>query len=152
MTTQYWQLMCTFWLFMRAAAGGEVVSSKEIAAQIRSVAPYLKPQGGGVTCSGGEPLLQPDFVSAIFQEAHAMGLTTCLDTTGQGSKHHHWWVHIWDLNSQCGSGQQLHAGAWNAWQLGMATGISLLRVRCCIACCINGRLGMLASINVFVCV
>ncbi|KAF8073189.1 rpa1 [Scenedesmus sp. PABB004] len=69
---------------------GEEVSSKDIAAQIRSVAPYLRPGGGGVTCSGGEPLLQPDFTAAIFQEAHALGLTTCLDTTGQGSKHHNW--------------------------------------------------------------
>eukprot|EP00878_Enallax_costatus_P008745 GHUV01009141.1.p1 GENE.GHUV01009141.1~~GHUV01009141.1.p1 ORF type:complete len:297 (+),score=66.30 GHUV01009141.1:972-1862(+) len=65
-------------------AGGEVVSSKEIAAQLRKVAPYLKPGGGGVTCSGGEPLLQPEFTAAIFQEAHA------LDTTGQGTKHHNW--------------------------------------------------------------
>lgn len=58
--------------------------------QLRSVAPYLRPGGGGVTCSGGEPLLQPQFTSAVFQEAHALGLTTCLDTTGQGTKRQHW--------------------------------------------------------------
>jgi len=73
-----------------SAHAGDRVSSKDIAEQIRKVRPYLRPGGGGVTCSGGEPLLQPDFVSAIFQEAHSMGLTTCLDTTGQGSKHHNW--------------------------------------------------------------
>jgi hypothetical protein len=90
------------------AAGGEQVSSKDIAAQLRSVAPYLKPQGGGVTCSGGEPLLQPDFVSAIFREAHAMGLTTCLDTTGQGSKHHHWCVYGCMLQQLPAFGPQQH--------------------------------------------
>lgn len=43
-----------------------------------------------MTCSGGEAMLQPDFVTAIFKEAHYLGLTSCLDTTGQGTKHHHW--------------------------------------------------------------
>ncbi|KAF6266380.1 hypothetical protein COO60DRAFT_1474597 [Scenedesmus sp. NREL 46B-D3] len=70
--------------------GGDVVSSKNIAAKLQRMQPYLQPNGGGVTCSGGEPLLQPDFVAGVFQEAHALGLTTCLDTTGQGSKHMSW--------------------------------------------------------------
>ncbi|KAI8470800.1 MAG: hypothetical protein J3K34DRAFT_419466 [Monoraphidium minutum] len=57
---------------------------------IRRVLPYLKSSHGGLTCSGGEPLLQPQFVSSLFQEARAMGLTTTLDTTGQGTKHKNW--------------------------------------------------------------
>lgn len=68
---------------------GQKTSSKMIAEEIRKVLPYLKHEGG-VTCSGGEPLLQPDFVAALFKEAHAMNLTTCIDTTGQGTKHHNW--------------------------------------------------------------
>jgi pyruvate formate lyase activating enzyme len=43
---------------------------------------YLKRTGGGVTCTGGEPLAQPDFVTAFFQGCKAMGLHTALDTNG----------------------------------------------------------------------
>lgn len=61
---------------------GPRVSSKAAASKLAHCAPYLRPNHGGVTLSGGEPLLQPDFVSSVFREAHALGLTTCVDTSG----------------------------------------------------------------------
>jgi pyruvate formate lyase activating enzyme len=37
---------------------------------------------GGVTVSGGEPLLQADFVKELFELCHQSGINTCLDTSG----------------------------------------------------------------------
>ena len=37
---------------------------------------------GGITVSGGEPLLQPDFVKELFSLAKKEGINTCLDTSG----------------------------------------------------------------------
>ena len=71
---------------------GNLTSSKDLAKKLERVKPYLS-QGqhqGGITLSGGEPLLQPEFTAALLMEAHARGLTTCIDTTGQGTKHAHW--------------------------------------------------------------
>ncbi len=36
---------------------------------------------GGVTVSGGEPMLQAAFVAELFEKAHAKKITTCLDTS-----------------------------------------------------------------------
>ena len=39
-------------------------------------------EDGGVTVSGGEPLLQAAFVTKLFELCHEAGLNTCLDTSG----------------------------------------------------------------------
>ncbi len=38
---------------------------------------------GGITVSGGEALLQIDFVTELFKKAHERGINTCLDTAAQ---------------------------------------------------------------------
>lgn len=37
---------------------------------------------GGITFSGGEPLIQADFVCEVFRLCHETGINTCLDTSG----------------------------------------------------------------------
>ena len=38
---------------------------------------------GGITVSGGEALLQIDFLLELFEKAHQRGINTCLDTSAQ---------------------------------------------------------------------
>ncbi|MBO6307285.1 MAG: pyruvate formate lyase-activating protein [Oribacterium sp.] len=40
-------------------------------------------EDGGITVSGGDPLVQIDFVIDLFEKAKAMGISTCLDTSAQ---------------------------------------------------------------------
>lgn len=37
---------------------------------------------GGITVTGGEPLMQIDFLTELFEKAHAKGIHTCLDSSG----------------------------------------------------------------------
>lgn len=39
-------------------------------------------EAGGITVSGGEPLLQMEFLTEFFKKAKAAGVHTCLDTAG----------------------------------------------------------------------
>ena len=43
---------------------------------------YYSASGGGITLSGGEPLMQPQFVQALLQAAKNQGLHCCVDTSG----------------------------------------------------------------------
>ena len=47
----------------------------------------LQKMKGGVTISGGEPLVQPDFVATIFEGCRKMGIHTALDTSGYLNEH-----------------------------------------------------------------
>ena len=63
---------------------GEGGREAEAAALADRVARYREYFGaeGGITVSGGEPLLQAAFVAELFRECHARGINTCLDTSG----------------------------------------------------------------------
>lgn len=64
-----------------AYTGGTEVETGELVKQILRYRPYFK-DGGGVTVSGGEPLLQAAFVRELFQQLQAEGIHTALDTAG----------------------------------------------------------------------
>lgn len=42
---------------------------------------YYEESGGGVTVSGGEPLMQADFVVGLFKQCREEGISTCLEST-----------------------------------------------------------------------
>lgn len=64
--------------------GGEEVDSSEISKKLIGLKPYFDKSGGGVTFSGGEPLLQKDFLIALLKDMKNAGIHTCLDTSGVG--------------------------------------------------------------------
>ena len=61
--------------------GGENYSAEEIVRKAERYKEYFGTEGG-ITLSGGEPILQPEFAKEIFRLAHRAGINTCLDTSG----------------------------------------------------------------------
>lgn len=60
--------------------GGEAMTVSQVLDEYESYRPFLK--DGGMTLSGGEPLLQIDFVIELFREAKKRDIHTALDTSG----------------------------------------------------------------------
>lgn len=61
-------------------AGGTKKTADEILEDYDRYVPFLK--GGGLTVTGGEPLVQIDFLLELFEKAKKKGIHTCLDTSG----------------------------------------------------------------------
>jgi pyruvate formate lyase activating enzyme len=54
----------------------------ELVRQVERDRPFYEESGGGVTFSGGEPLLQSEFLTACLQELKRQGYHTAVDTCG----------------------------------------------------------------------
>jgi len=52
----------------------------EVVEEVLKDLEYYKNSGGGLTISGGEPMLQKEFIKAVFDQAKAYGIHTALDT------------------------------------------------------------------------
>ncbi|RDY24175.1 pyruvate formate lyase-activating protein [Romboutsia maritimum] len=61
---------------------GKEYTTDEIIADASKYASYMKFSGGGITVSGGEATLQPEFLTELFKKAKANQIHTCLDTSG----------------------------------------------------------------------
>ncbi len=61
---------------------GKLTRASTLITEMAHYRDFLLRTGGGVTLSGGEPLAQPAFATALLQEAKGLGLSTALDTSG----------------------------------------------------------------------
>ena len=62
--------------------GGSLISAEELLTKIERYTTYMLPSGGGVTISGGEPMLQPKFLITLFKELKKRNIPTAIDTSG----------------------------------------------------------------------
>lgn len=65
-------------------SAGKEISSEDLLRQILRYKTYFKASGGGVTFSGGEPLLQKDFLKEMLMLCRENGIHTAIDTAGCG--------------------------------------------------------------------
>lgn len=65
--------------------GGQEYNPYELVEKIKKYRPYFEPSGGGVTFSGGEPLLQGDFLVETLKLCREAGIHTTIDTAGVGN-------------------------------------------------------------------
>jgi pyruvate formate lyase activating enzyme len=65
--------------------GGKEYSSSDIIKSIKPDIDFFLNSGGGVTVTGGEPLMQAEFTWEILSECKKLGIHTMIETCGMGS-------------------------------------------------------------------
>ena len=65
---------------------GKEVSVEAIMTEVRKDVSYYQKSGGGLTITGGEPMLQPEFTLELLKAAKAENIHTCIETCGWASQ------------------------------------------------------------------
>ena len=65
--------------------GGTEYFARELIASVKPDLPFFRNSNGGVTVTGGEPLAQPDFTFELLSGFRDLGISTLLETSGQGA-------------------------------------------------------------------
>lgn len=67
-----------------STCGGKEVTPEEVVNKIKRFKSYFDKSGGGVTFSGGDPLIQPEFLLECLKLCKEAGIHTTIDTAGYG--------------------------------------------------------------------
>ena len=98
---------------------GRDVTVEDVMVQVRKDAPFYKTSGGGVTVSGGEPLIQREFATALLRQCQAEGFHAALDTSGHvpwdtlAAAAEHADLVLYDLKHVDNSAHEKYTGAYN---------------------------------------
>lgn len=65
-----------------AAGAKKLMSAEEIFAEVKKYSAFFAASGGGVTVSGGEPLMQPDFLIEFLELLKRNSVHSAIDTCG----------------------------------------------------------------------
>ena len=65
---------------------GRRVAVAEVLDEVARDGVFYEHSGGGMTLSGGEPLMQPDFALALLEGARALGFHSAVETSGFASE------------------------------------------------------------------
>ncbi|MFC1734834.1 glycyl-radical enzyme activating protein [Candidatus Hydrogenedentota bacterium] len=61
---------------------GRFVNASEVIDEVKRDLPYYQTSGGGMTLSGGEPMMQAEFTKSLLEMARAANIHTCVETSG----------------------------------------------------------------------
>ena len=64
---------------------GQEVTDQEVLKEVEKDRIFFEESDGGLTCSGGEPLMQPDFLISLLKNSKKKGIHTAVDTSGYAS-------------------------------------------------------------------
>jgi pyruvate formate lyase activating enzyme len=73
-------------LYEALKLAGKEQTVEEVLALVLRDRPFYEQSGGGLTITGGEPMLQADFTMELLRAAKYEGLHTCMDTCGWTSQ------------------------------------------------------------------
>ncbi len=99
---------------------GYEVEAADIMSKIEADKPFFEESGGGLTLSGGEPLMQPAFAVNLLKLASENGIHTALDTSGYAVSEtfrqvaHHTDLILFDLKIADTNAHKQHTGQGNA--------------------------------------
>ncbi|WP_196593668.1 pyruvate formate-lyase-activating protein [Pectinatus sottacetonis] len=66
--------------------GSKMIGSQEVINEVNEYRSFYEASGGGFTMSGGEPMMQPEFVAEVFHLCKKNNISTTLDTSGLCAK------------------------------------------------------------------
>lgn len=96
---------------------GDETSIEQILTEVEKDRVFYEESGGGLTVSGGEPMLQFEFSRDLLRSSHSAGIHTCMETCGLAPSEHYIEIlpyvdlFLWDIKDTDSDNHKLITGA-----------------------------------------